>query len=337
MIRASLLALLVACGSSPTTGQNPDGNTPTGDGNSPQIDAPPNMPMIDAPVVVGGQRTIFVIPLENKSDAMIFGNTTDAPYINGLLATSAHATNMADELPSLDSEPHYIWMEAGTNVFSDHSFTVDNDASTANSTASTAHLVTQLTAAGKTWKAYQQGMTAGTCPITSTGEYAAKHGPFVFFRDVSGATPATTTAGCISHYTPIETLATDVAADTLPNYAFITPDLCHDMHGDLLCASGLSSSPNIQAGDTWLSTNLPPLIAYTKTHDATIFLVWDEGDATNLVPLIAIGAHVVVGTDATAYTHSSMLKTIEELLGVPALPSVTSSTDFAAMFTSGYL
>src|SRR5439155_1128670 len=77
----------------------------------------------DAPTGTASKiDTIFVIPLENKADTAIYGNMTDAPYINGLFMTANHATKFQDELPSLDSEPHYIWMEAGTNVFADHTF-----------------------------------------------------------------------------------------------------------------------------------------------------------------------------------------------------------------------
>src|SRR5262249_24908900 len=160
-------------------------------------------------------RTVFVIPLENKADTAIYGNTKDAPYINGLFTGANHATNFRDELPDLESEPHYVWMEAGTNAFADHTFSTDNDASSSNSTASSEHLVTQLAAAGVPWMSYQEGMAAGTCPISSTGHYAAKHDPFVFFRDVSGSPPSKTSADCITHHKPYSQLADDLAGGQL--------------------------------------------------------------------------------------------------------------------------
>ncbi|MBA3671887.1 MAG: hypothetical protein H0W68_07680 [Gemmatimonadaceae bacterium] len=84
-------------------------------------------------------------------------------------------------------------MEAGTNTFGDRTFTSDSDPSSSNTTASTAHLVTQLNTAGVQWHSYQEGITSGTCPISSTGHYVAKHNPFVFFKDIVGATPSSTT------------------------------------------------------------------------------------------------------------------------------------------------
>jgi len=57
------------------------------------------------------------------------------------------------------------------------------------------------------------------------------------------------------------------------------------MHGALTCPSFIGDSANIKAGDTWLSTELPRIIEYTQPHDAIIFITWDEGDSSNLIPV----------------------------------------------------
>src|SRR5439155_2413439 len=88
--------------------------------------------MPDTPAAA--HHTVFVIPMENEPSSMIYGNTTDAPYINSLLPTAASASKFGDELPSLPSEPHYIWMEAGTNAFTDFTFLSDADPSSSHST-----------------------------------------------------------------------------------------------------------------------------------------------------------------------------------------------------------
>ena len=322
----TLTLTLAACSSDHQSAGGDDDN-PMMDASGVTADA-----AVDAPARI---RTVFVIPLENKSDVAIYANTTDAPYINGLFATANHTTNFKDELPSLDSEPHYVWMEAGTNAFSDHTFTNDNDASSSNSTSSTNHLVTQLTAAGVPWMSYQEGMAANTCPISSTGNYAAKHDPFVFFQDVVGSPPSASNANCIAHHKPYSAFATDLMAGNMTGLVFITPDLCHDMHGALQCPSGISSSANVKAGDNWLKAELPRIIAYANAHDGVIFLTWDEGDSTTTIPFLALGSKVKIGTSTTMYTHSSLLKTIEEIFGVPVLSSVTSANDFADMFEAG--
>lgn len=320
------LVLLGACGSS--SGSSTDAN---GGGDS---STPSDGPSSDG-ALLPNARTIFVIPMENEPSSAIYGNTTDAPYINGLLASAAHTTMFIDELPALVSEPHYIWMEAGTNAFMDRTFTSDAAPSSSNRTASTAHLVTQLEAAHVPWMSYQQGITSNTCPIAASGVYAPKHDPFVFFTDVSGSPPSASNQLCSAHHKSYSDFAHDLSVG-ITGYVFITGDLCHDMHGDVQCPQGTAVAANIKAGDTWLSTELPTIIAYTQTHDALIFLTWDEGDASNQIPFLVIGQHVTAGgTSSVAYTHGSMLKSTEEFLGVPVLDSVTTENDFAGLFQPG--
>jgi hypothetical protein len=292
-----------------------------------------------APATSSAIKTVFVIALENHDAGEIYGNTKDAPYINNtLLPAYAHSTNFTDELPqSIPSEPHYVWMEAGTNKFSDHTFTTDNDASKSNSTKSTAHLVTQIQNAGTgvTWMTYQEGITAatGTCPITSSGFYAAKHDPFVFFRDVSGSPPSKSNAYCTSHHKDLSKLAADLGNHAVATFNFITPNLCNDMHG----ATGCPNSNEINSGDQWLQANLPALIAYANSNQGAIFLTWDEGDSTSKMPFIAIGPHVKTGyTGTVLYNHSSLLKSIERILEVPILSTVTSANDFTDLFVAGF-
>src|SRR5882757_4955311 len=141
-------------------------------------------------------KTVIVIAMENTDAEQIYGKTKRAPYINGtLMPIAARASNFNDPLPiEVLSEPHYIWMEAGTNSFFDHTFTDDREPvpkckkgeKCKNSTASKDHLVTQLNAAGLTWMSYQEDMKPGECPIVTVFPFAARHNPFVFFRDVSG-------------------------------------------------------------------------------------------------------------------------------------------------------
>jgi hypothetical protein len=181
---------------------------------------------------------------------------------------------------------------------------------------------------------YQEGIdtSTGACPIASSGFYAAKHNPFVFFRDVSGSPPSKTNAYCSAHYRPFTALAADLAAGTMPDYVFITPDLCHDMHG----AGGCPGTDALRSGDDWLRGNLPSLIAFVEAHQGVLFIVWDEGEGTSQIPFIAIGSGVKPGHAGTVtYTHSSMIKSVERILGLPYLPAVASSPDFSDLFRPG--
>jgi hypothetical protein len=283
-------------------------------------------------------KHVFVIAMENHDAKEVYGDTTDAPYINGtLIPAYAHSTNFNDDLAlSLPSEPHYVWIEGGTNAFSDHTFTTDNDPSSSNSTSSTAHLSTQIKNAtnGVTWRSYQEGLdsSTGTCPIHSSGFFAAKHDPFVFYQDTSGKPPSATDSYCASHHSPYSSFASDLGAGNVASYTFITPDLCHDMHG----ASGCPDSDLIQQGDEWLSSELPRIITYVKANAGVIFVEWDEGDATLVMPFLAIGPGVKTNyTGTVKYNHSSIVKSVETILDLPILSKVSSANDLSDLFESG--
>jgi hypothetical protein len=282
-------------------------------------------------------KYVFVIAMENHDASELYGNTTDAPYINDtLMAEYAYATEFGDELPSLASEPHYVWMEAGTNAFRDHTFTTDDAPSRSNSTGSKSHLVTQIKNAnlGLTWMSYQEGIdaTSGSCPIAASGFYQPKHNPFVFFRDVSGTTPAKDNAYCAAHHQDLSSLADDLANGTVANFNFITPNQCHDMHGQ----DGCPQDNSIRAGDDWLADNLPALIEFANAHDGVIFITWDEGEGSERMPFLAVGPHVKPGyAGAVQYDHGSMLKTIEQVFTLPVLRSVSSATALDDLFSDG--
>jgi hypothetical protein len=295
-----------------------------------------------APAITGlsANKYVFVVTMENESAAAIYGNA-QAPYINGtLLPRGAHANNFTDPLPDkLPSEPHYVWMEAGTNAFADSTFSTDADPTAANTTGSAAHLVTQMMNAVPpvSWHSIQEGLDASTglCPIHSSGFYAAKHNPFVFFRDVAGSPPSAANPLCANHHRPFatDTFAAALAGKTVAQYNLITPDLCHDMHGNPHCPS----SDNIGEGDRWLAANLPPIIDFVTAAGGIIFIVWDEPEGgSNLIPFIAIGPNVRPGyANSINYNHGSLTKTIEEIYGLPILTAVVQNNDFGDLFQPG--
>jgi hypothetical protein len=293
---------------------------------------------LEQPSTTSVIKYVFVIAMENHDASQIYGNTTDAPYINNtLLPNYAHATNFNDELPSLASEPHYLWMEGGTNAYSDHTFTTDNAPSASNSTSSTAHLVTQIKNAtnGVTWMTYQEGQngTSGACPIASSGFYQPKHNPFIFFQDVSGSPPSKTNSYCSAHSKPYSSFATDLANNAVANYVFITPNQCHDMHGQSGCPNGNT----IKAGDDWLSAELPRIITFANAHSGAIFLTWDEGVSTTKMAFLAIGPGAKINyTGGVSYNHGSIIKSIEQILNLPTLSKVSGNNDLADLFQAGF-
>lgn len=322
VLLSSLAVVFFSCGS---TSSHAVLETP------PATDLPPQQANTPSRI-----KYVFVIAMENHDAAQIYG-ASSAPYINGsLLPQGGYATQYQDDLPSEPSEPHYVWMEAGTNAFSDHTFTNDNDPSAKNSTLSTDHLSTQirLSTQGLSWLSYQEdlGDSTGACPISSSGFYAAKHDPFIFFEDVSGSPPSQTNTYCAAHHRPFTALVDDLANMQVATYNFITPNLCHDMHG----ASGCPDRDTVHAGDAWLQDNLPPLLSFVTAHDGVIFIVWDEPDRTTTQPFIVLGPQVIPGfANPVPLSHSSLLKSLEQILNLPVLPTVSAANDFSSFFNAG--
>ena len=281
-------------------------------------------------------KHVIVIAMENHDADEIYGDAMNAPYFHSLLSQYAHTQNFDDELPlDIPSEGHYVWMEAGTHQFSDALFDDDSPPSPSVSTGSNKHLTRQIknSDTGLSWMAYEEGLNeqTGACPIRSAGFYVPKHNPFVFFRDLAGDPPAKDNPYCAAHHKPYSALKADLEGE-LASYVFVTPDECHDMHGQRGCPE---ENP-IRTGDRWLSSELPPLIAYAERHASVIFITFDEGGSTPKLPFFAIGPMVKKGyTGTERYNHSSQLKTVELILGLPPLPAVATSNDLSDLFQAG--
>lgn len=64
------------------------------------------------------------------------------------------------------------------------------------------------------------------CWKDHSGTYAVRHDPFVYYQDIQG-----NSARCASHVDPFSQLSGDLGAvAATPNYVFITPNTCNDMH-----------------------------------------------------------------------------------------------------------
>jgi hypothetical protein len=277
--------------------------------------------------------TAFIIVMENQNWSSLKGSA-DAPYLNQLVSQGAHAEQYFNPPHSHPSEPNYIWLEGGSN----YGLTTDNDPSGSNFVANQPHLVAQLQAAGITWKSYQEDISGTTCPLASSGKYAAKHNPFVFFGDVTNNNDSAS-ANCIAHVRPYSELATDLTSGNVARYNFITPNLCDDMHGDPSCGAGYNG---IKAGDTWLSQNVPAILnsAAFKSGGA-LFIVWDESETALQLTDSPIGMIVmspfakVNYQNSISYTHSSTLRTLQEIFGVgPLLNDAANATDLSDLFST---
>jgi phospholipase C len=265
--------------------------------------------------------------MENHNWSSIKGSSS-APYINNtLLPMASHAEQYFNPPAIHPSLPNYLWLEAGTN------FGILNDnAPSSNHQSTTQHLATLLQNKAVSWKTYQENITGTSCPLTSSGLYAVKHNPFVYFDDVTN-NQSSTSGNCINHVRPFTELATDLAHGTVAQYNFITPNLCNDMHD--------SCSPvknTIKQGDNWLAANIPAILnSAAYQAGGAIFIVWDEaatGDGPIGMIVLSPFAKGKGYQNSIHYTHGSTLRTVEEIFGVtPLLGDAANQTDLRDLFT----
>ena len=273
-------------------------------------------------------KTVWVILMENQNLSAVKGSKW-APYINNVLLPQASYTEQYFNPPTVHpSLPNYLWIEAGTN------FGIADDRSPASDSQSTTeHLVTLLKNAGIEWRAYEENMPANTCPLFDKYPYAVRHNPFVYFDDVTDYRKPNS-AYCISHVRPFDELAKDLAGNSVPQYNFITPNVCSDMHD--------SCSPlrnKIAQGDTWLSKNLPEILnSEAYRSGGAVFLTWDEaviGDGPIGMIVLSPFAKGHGYSNSIHYDHGSLLRTLQEIFGVtPYLRDAAHQSDLKDLFAT---
>lgn len=344
--RASLLAAsLVAChggGSNSTTRAGAAGVTVAALSGSRlparaehDLGAPSVSPMQAS--AASSIQTVFLILLENKAWSEVKGSE-DAPYLNGALLPQAsiaegyRAPRGGNLHPSL---PNYIWLEAGDNL----DITNDDDPGR-NHRDTPDHLVTLLEKKKISWRAYQEDIGGDVCPLERVREYAPKHDPMVFFDDVTN-TNNPKSPRCIEHVRPLSELERDLSAGSVARYNFITPNECNDMHTSCEPLRNV-----VKQGDNWLSVWIPKILSSRAYQDrGALFVTWDEAEPHTpdclfgdcpvglivLSPLAKGGGY----TNTIAYDHSSMLRSIQRIFGVPPfLRGAATASDLSALFTT---
>jgi phosphatidylinositol-3-phosphatase len=238
---------------------------------------------------------VVVIVLENHSFDSVIGSP-QAPYLNSFATRWSLATGYSDvSHPSL---PNYLAMIGGST------FGVTSDCT--DCFLNVPALPDRLEAAGKTWKAYQEGMPS-PCFVGSTGGYSQKHNPFIYFDPIRNDP-----ARC-SRIVPYSQLATDFASPaTAPNFAFVTPNQCNDGHDCPLATT-----------DAWVKREVPAVMLSPAFVDSRSLLVitYDEGEGgSDRVATILAGSGVKAGyQSAVPYNHYSLLRTVESFWGLAPL------------------
>ncbi|BBH18458.1 hypothetical protein Back2_27450 [Nocardioides baekrokdamisoli] len=276
-------------------------------------------PTLSAPASsVPGFDHVFLIYMENENgfqqsvdgNNYIYGNAA-APYINNTLVPMGTRLNNLYGTTH-PSDPNYLALAGGS--------VSGQTSNPAVGSVNATNLADRAEAAGKTWKAYNQGAN-GTCDLTTHGSTYPDDEPFTLYNDV-----ANNSTRCNSHIMPLTQLSTDLSsASTTPNFSWIAADDYYDME-----AGGIAP------GDTWLSQTLPTIFNSPawKTQRSLLIVTWDEGytksygpNYPNEVAGVMIGSPGTVkagATSTTRYNQYSIGRTIENALGLsPMTPNDT--------------
>jgi phospholipase C len=246
---------------------------------------------------------VVVIVFENKEGANVL---SAGPFFHYLAAHYAYASS--DYAICHPSAPNYLALTSGA--------TYSQCGSDARQVLTTTNLADRVEGAKLTWGAFSGSMPSA-CDTTSSYPYAVKHNPFLFYDDV-----VNNASRCAAHDVSLTAWYQDVNRSTIPNFAFIVPNLLDDGH-----------DTNVSYSDTWLRGFLSPLVNTTWFNHTAFLVTYDEGTSnfgagtSHVGPTNASGGgHVYlslvsplsvgVGNLTNLTSHYSVVTTVEWLLGL---------------------
>lgn len=296
-------------------------------------------PAIDG---VGRVDHVFVIVLENHSRNSLIDyaaianqcrNDGDTSYFTALACKYASAAKYYGVThPSL---PNYVAMISGST------WSITSDKLESFPPLNHPTLVDQLEAAHKTWAGYMEALPDGEGNKLinfwpeNPGEqlYASKHNPFILFKSIRD------NRARLAHIKPYAEMTTDLTSEkTTPNFAFIVPDQCDDMHGGVnTFVPGHDETPCPYHDETGLRQNAAAFVQRAlakiihskawKSSKSVIFIIADESDynartehngmySGGLVPAIVIvskGGKQGGYVSSVPHNHYSLLATVENI------------------------
>ena len=275
-------------------------------------------------------KHVIVIMEENHSYGAIVKSSA-AKYLNSVMKACGLATNY-HSITHL-SLPNYLGITSGTPLGQLQPYTGDCAPYSCSRFLGSNNLFNQVSTKGG-WSAFAESMP-GKCARSDHGNYAVRHNPPVYFTDLIRS--CSTHDVSLGSTTKSPLLRAFAKQATAPAVSFVTPNLCSDMHN---CS--------VSTGDAWMKRWLP-LITKTpvyRSNNTAIFILWDEGepgytgencvsssDQSCHVAAIVVAPSVRPGTSVhTSFSHYSVLKTIEDLLGVPELGAAATASSMASGF-----
>ncbi len=286
----------------------------------------------------------FVIVGENTSAEQI--TPAHAPYLTGTLKPkSAWLTGYRSYLKS-SSLGQYIAMTSGqfskcegNNDLPDHCHQrVDN-------------VFSQLDHSGRSWNQWSESM-ANQCDVVDHGAafskniFSAHHTPAIYYTQIHGKAydeAITPNQECLAHVrsmgssnVPNDTSAFDTAiagpAAGTPALTYIVPNDCENGHDPC------GTKDPVRQFDDFVAREVPKIEASPAYGpDSVIIVTWDEGadpphKPTHVLTVVT-GPLVKPGAmSAAAYTHPSLLRTLEDGFRLPVLSGARKVAAFGGIW-----
>jgi hypothetical protein len=218
-------------------------------------------------------RHLVVIVLENEQINMIWGHARYEQYL-------AHTYGNASSIYAAchPSAPEYLALisadslQCSSDNYNHYKLTNVGDL---------------LSGAGYSWHAYAENLPTNACSqpgSSSHGVFVVHHVPFLFFNNVTKSSTF-----CTRHVLPSSNFNSSVAAGSLGNFSFYTPNLCDDGHNG--CGGNTTGAQMTKQADRWLKDFLGPMLNHTGRYATTaeknmiahtaFLVIWDEGSGSN--------------------------------------------------------
>jgi len=265
---------------------------------------------------------VVLIIEENHTFSDVYPN--GMPWlVSQATSSGAIATNFTSPINNTGSLGAYLWLSSG-NTESQFGCT-GNGCSRA---ITDDNIFRELDMRGITWKVYAQSLPSVGFTGDGPSPYLKRHNPAVWYSSVLDKA---TDLQCV---VPFTQFLQDLNSNNLPEYSVVIPDVMNDAHNGTLAQA-----------DAFLKNNMASLLQSTYFKpggDGLLLLTFDEcGGGENST----CGAHifsVLLGPltkhgyrSDTAYSHSDMLRTIEDVLGIqPYFGAASSAHDMADFFAT---
>jgi hypothetical protein len=239
-------------------------------------------------------KHVIVIVFENKERSAVVGSAPTFDALGSKYARLAGYRGVTH--PSL---PNYLALVSGSTQG------ITSDCTDCRVSAPS--LADSLERAKKTWKTYAEGLPSPGWTGPSSGRYAKKHNPFLYFN------PVLANAARRNRVVPFGQVWRDLSHRKLPDFALLVPDMCNSTHD---CP--------VQTGDAWLARVTKMLLGSPQLTNSVIFVIFDEG-STNVggggeTAALALGPTVRPGSKyAPVLNHYGLLRTVEDAWGLRRL------------------